>query len=378
MKTDETGHDTPAEHASSEFSRRGFLRSAAAVAAAGAFAPTLAEASSKKTFATWSRQRSGPVVIASANGLATTEKAALLIRDGADTLDAVIAGVNIVEEDPEDRSVGYGGLPNEDGVVELDSCVMHGPTCRAGAVAALRNIKTPSRVAKTVMERTDHVMIVGEGALRFARAHGFEEVNLLTDETRKIWLKWKETLSDRDDWLPPPEVPDDDSQSNALAEVPFSYGTINCCGLDPNGDLSGVTTTSGLSYKIPGRVGDSPIIGAGLYVDNKVGAAGSTGRGEAVIKICGAHTVVEGMRHGMSPVEACLGALRRIVETTTEKRLLRDDGRPNFDVKFYAVDKEGRFGAAAIWSGAKCAVYADGVNRLEEAAYLYKRPEEEK
>jgi N4-(beta-N-acetylglucosaminyl)-L-asparaginase len=300
-----------------------------------------------------------------------------MIQDGKDTLDAVIAGVNIVEEDPEDHSVGYGGLPNEDGVVELDSCVMHGPTCRAGAVAALQNIKTPSRVAQTVMERTDHVLLVGEGALRFARAHGFEEVNLLTDEARKIWLRWKETLSDRDDWLPPPDMPDDDSQSNALLEIPFSYGTINCCALSPTGDLSGVTTTSGLSFKIPGRVGDSPIIGAGLYVDNKVGAAGSTGRGEAVLKICGAHTVVEGMRHGMSPTEACLAALRRIVETTTEKRLIRADGRPRFDVKFYALAKDGRFGAAAIWSGAECAVYADGNNRLEECAYLYKRPKEE-
>ncbi len=300
-----------------------------------------------------------------------------MIGDGADTLDAVIAGVNIIEEDPEDMSVGYGGLPNEDGVVELDSCVMHGPTCRAGAVAALRNVKTPSRVAKVVMERTDHVMIVGEGALRFARAHGFEEVNLLTDEARKVWLRWKESHSDRDDWIPP-EVPDDDTRSSALTDVPFAYGTINCCALSPAGDLSGVTTTSGLSFKIPGRVGDSPIIGAGLYVDNNVGAAGSTGRGEAVIKTCGAHTVVEGMRHGLSPVEACVAALRRIVETTTEKRLLRKDGRPNFDVKFYAVAKDGQHGAAAIWSGAKYAVCSEGRNRHEEAAYLFKRPEKNK
>lgn len=377
MSTRQTGHDTRPETDTGRFSRRGFLQSAAAAAAAGAFAPTLRRASSGESTTYWSQRRAGPVVIASANGLATTEKAASMIRDGADTLDAVVAGVNIVEEDPEDRSVGYGGLPNEDGVVELDSCVMHGPTCRAGSVAALRNIKTPSRVAKKVMERTDHVMIVGEGALRFARAHGFEEVNLLTDETREIWLRWKETLSDRDDWLPPPQVPHDNSQSNALTEILFSYGTINCCALSPNGDLSGVTTTSGLSFKIPGRVGDSPIIGAGLYVDNKVGAAGSTGRGEAVIKICGAHTVVEGMRHGMSPIEACLAALKRIVETTTESRLLGTDGRPNFDVKFYAVAKDGRFGAAAIWSGAKCAVYADGQNRLEECAYLYRRPKKE-
>lgn len=353
-----------------DLSRRGFLQSAAAAAAAGVLTPSASSASTSR-----SASLSGPVVVSSANGLRATEKAASMIRDGADTLDAVIAGVNIVEEDPEDNSVGYGGLPNEDGVVELDSCVMHGPTCRAGAVAALRNIKTPSRVAKVVMERTDHVLIVGEGALRFARAHGFEEVNLLTDKARRIWLKWKERHSDRDDWIPP-EVPDDDSQTSVLADLPFSHGTINCCAVSPGGDLSGVTTTSGLAFKIPGRVGDSPIIGAGLYVDNAVGAAGSTGRGEAVIRTCGSHTVVEGMRHGLSPVEACLSALRRIVKTTTEKRLHREDGRPNFDVKFYAVAKNGRHGAAAIWSGAEYAVYSDGQNRLEPCAYLYEKPEE--
>ncbi len=355
-----------------ELTRRDFLQSAAAATAAGALVPSIAAASNGDP-----GLPSGPVVVSSANGLRATEKAATMIRSGADTLDAVVAGVNIVEEDPEDYSVGYGGLPNEDGVVELDSSVMHGPSCRAGAVAAMRNIKTASSVAKLVMQRTDHVLIVGQGALRFARAHGFEEVNLLTDKARKIWLHWKENLSDRDDWIGT-EVPDDDAQANALAALPFTYGTINCCAVNPSGDLSGVTTTSGLSFKIPGRVGDSPIIGAGLYVDNKVGAAGSTGRGEAVIKICGAHTVVEGMRQGLSPTDACMAALRRIVETTTEKRLLRDDGRPKFDVKFYAVSKDGRHGGAAIWSKAQYAVYADGRNRLEPAEYLYERPEKDK
>ncbi|MHC4697602.1 MAG: N(4)-(beta-N-acetylglucosaminyl)-L-asparaginase [Planctomycetota bacterium] len=318
-----------------------------------------------------------PVVISSANGLRATGKAAAMIRDGADTLDAVIAGVNLVEEDPDDTTVGYGGLPNEDGVVELDSCVMHGPTHGAGAVAALRNIKTPSRVAKLVMQRTDHVLLVGEGALRFARAHGFKEVDLLTDKARRRWVKWKEHLSDEDDWIPDPQEPENDAQGCATADLPFSYGTINCCGLSETGDMSGVTTTSGLSFKIPGRVGDSPIIGAGLYVDNKVGAAGSTGRGEAVIKICGSHTIVEAMRHGMSPVDACLFALRRIVETTTEPRLKHPDGRPKFNVKFYALAKDGRFGAASMWSGAEFAVFANGKNRLEDCAFLYERPEEQ-
>ena len=356
-----------------DFSRRGFLQSAAAAAAVGALEPKWASASSNPQHAL-----TRPVAIASANGLAATRKAAEMIHAGADTLEAVVMGVNPVEEDPEDTSVGYGGLPNEDGVVELDSCVMHGPTCRAGAVAALRNIKTPSRVAKMVMERTDHVLLVGMGALRFARAHGFEEVELLTDKARGIWLKWKENLSDRDDWIGPPDAAGTDKQSNATLLPARHYGTINCCAVSPSGDLSGVTTTSGLAFKIPGRVGDSPIIGAGLYVDNHVGAAGSTGRGEAVIKICGSHTVVEAMRHGMSPVEACLHALKRIVDTTTEKRLKRSDGRPNFDVKFYALAKDGRFGAASIWSGARYAVHADGRNRHEECAYLYKRANEDR
>ncbi len=317
---------------------------------------------------------SGTLVVSSANGLKATEKAAEMIAAGADTLDAVVAGVTIVEEDPADNSVGYGGLPNEDGVVELDSSVMHGPTRGAGAVASLRNIKTPSQVARLVMQRTDHVLLVGEGALRFARAHGFKECDLLTEESRKKWLEWKENHSDDDDWIPP-EVPDPNKRSDARRDFAFTYGTITCLGLNAAGDISGVTTTSGLSYKIPGRVGDSPIIGAGLYVDNDIGAAGSTGRGEAVLKICGSHAVVEAMRHGMAPREACLEAAERIVEYTVEKRLRHEDGRPNFDVKFYALSKDGRFGAASIWSGAKFVVFSDGKNRHEECAYLYKRPD---
>jgi len=349
-----------------QLSRRDFLHTTAGAVAATTLART--------AFA--QPEPSGDiVVISSANGIRATERAAQLIASGEDTLDAVIRGVNLVEEDPEDMSVGYGGLPNEDGVVELDSCVMHGPTCGAGSVAAIRNIKTPSRVAQLVMQRTDHVMLVGEGALRFARAHGFEEVNLLTEKARQVWLRWKETHSDDDDWLGAPDKAENGKQSVARPELARTYGTINCCGLNPAGDLSGVTTTSGLSFKIPGRVGDSPIIGAGLYVDNTVGAAGSTGRGEAVIKICGAHTIIEAMRNGRSPADACLFALQRIVDTTTEERLKREDGKPNFDVKFYALAKDGRYGAASIWSGAQFAVFAEGRNRLEDCAFLHRRAE---
>ncbi len=396
----------------SDVSRRQFLSTTATAAVAGGVAPALAASAAADGSGSMGMPAprpgqtggggaaaSRPVVVASGNGLPATEKAMAMLLAGEDPLTAVIAGVNIVEEDPNDHSVGYGGLPNEDGVVELDSCVMYGPTHQAGAVAALRNIKTPSRVARLVMERTDHVLIVGEGALRFARAHGFEEVNLLTDKAREIWLKWKERHSDDDDWISPPKAGDvngngeDASASGGGAQsdarrpgrgmdgemhldrhgVLHTYGTINCCAVTAGGDLAGVTTTSGLSYKIPGRVGDSPIIGAGLYVDNEVGAAGSTGRGEAVIQICGAHTVVEAMRHGMSPQEACLHAAKRIADCTRIDRLRDEKGRPNFDVKFYAVAKDGRHGAASIWSGGNYAVFADGRNRREPAAYLYEK-----
>jgi N4-(beta-N-acetylglucosaminyl)-L-asparaginase len=296
-----------------------------------------------------------------------------LIQQGKDALDAVIAGVNIVEADPKDNSVGYGGLPNEDGVVELDASVMHGPTGRGGCVAALRNIMHPSNVARQVMERTDHVLLVGEGALRFARAHGFKEQDLLTDESRAAWLKWKENLSPTDDWLPPHDV-NSKGIGQVLEAYRRHYGTINCNALDLQGNLSGCTTTSGLSFKIPGRVGDSPILGAGLYVDNEVGAAGSTGRGEANLLSCASVMVVEYMRQGKSPEEACLLACKRIVSHTKMKRLLDDDGKPNFDVRFYALNKRGEFGSASIWSGGKFAVNTgEAKSRLVDSAYLFKR-----
>lgn len=310
-----------------------------------------------------------PVVISSANGERAVKRAAELLQKGMDPLDAVISGVNIVEDDPDDITVGYGGLPNEEGVVELDSCVMHGPTHNAGAVAAIQNIKNPSRVAKLVMERTDHVLLVGEGALRFAKAHGLKEENLLTEKSRKIWLYWKETLNKDDDWFPPSE--------NELEKEVKNYfrigGTINCCAVNTNGDLAGVTTTSGLSFKIPGRVGDSPIIGAGLYVDNEVGAAGSTGRGEANLKNLTSFMVVEFMRMGKSPVDACLAACQRIVDHTKLPALLNEDGKPNFNVRFYAVNKQGNYGSAAIYNGGSFWIADAKGARLEEMAYLLKK-----
>ncbi len=354
----------------SSINRRKFFRSATA---AGVTAIVAGHATNAPQLMAQSNAPIKPIAIASANGLQATAKAMSLIQEGADALDAVIAGVNIVEDDPKDQSVGYGGLPNEDGVVELDASVMHGPTGRGGCVAALRNIKNPSKVAKVVMERSDHVLIVGEGALRFARAHGFQEENLLTEDSRKAWLQWKENLSTTDDWLPPHDIDAKNIGMN-LKSVIRNHGTINCNAIDLRGGISGCTTTSGLAFKIPGRVGDSPILGAGLYVDNEVGAAGSTGRGEANLLACSSVMIVEYMRQSKSPEEACLMACKRIVAQTKMKRLLDDKGRPQFDVNFYAINRRGEFGGASIWSGAKYAINTgEKQSRLMEAAFLFKR-----
>lgn len=303
-----------------------------------------------------------PVVISSKNGIEAVKVAYDMIMNGKDALDGVIAGVNLVEDDPNDHSVGLGGLPNELGIVELDSCCMHGATHNAGAVAAIQNIQNPSKVARIVMERTDHVLIVGQGALKFAKAHGFKEKNLLTDEARKIWLRWKENLSDEDDWF-------GDEELNPQTER--ETGTINCNALDLNGNLSGVTTTSGLSYKIPGRVGDSPIIGAGLYVDNEVGACGSTGRGEENLKNLSSFMVVEYMRMGKSPEEASLAVCQRIVDHARAHGLKDKDGMPNFNVKFYAINKAGQFGSAAIKGPYQYSICDKKGNRHLEGAFLY-------
>jgi N4-(beta-N-acetylglucosaminyl)-L-asparaginase len=223
------------------------------------------------------------------------------------------------------------------------------------------------------MERSDHVLLVGEGALKFARAHGFKEQDLLTDESRAAWLKWKENLSPADDWLPPHDI-NTKGIGQVLEAARRHYGTINCNAIDLQGNISGCTTTSGLAFKIPGRVGDSPILGAGLYVDNEVGAAGSTGRGEANLLACSSVIVVEFMRQGKSPQEACLSACERIVRQTKMKRLLDADGRPDFDVRFYAVNKRGEFGGASLWDGGKMAVNTgEAESRLVDLAFLFKR-----
>jgi len=323
-----------------------------ATPSSGAPAPT-------DTSAPLAAQGRRPLIISSANGVRALDKGMDILKKGGDTLDAVVAAVTVVEDDPKDDSVGYGGLPNEQGEVELDASVMHGPTHRAGSVAGVRRIKNVARLAKTVMEKTNHVMIVGDGARHFAVAEGFEEMNLLTEHSRLLWLAWKASSSFN--WRPGIDSPEwkehvsalfhGDPEKIAYAERVIAdppTGTIPCMAVDEKGDISATTTTSGLAWKIPGRVGDSPIIGAGCCVDNEVGAAGSTGKGEENIKISGGHTIIEMMRKGMSPTDACLEALHRIANNyKNDRKKLK-----TFHIFFYALNKDGVHGAASLWNNA--------------------------
>jgi len=366
--------------------RRNFLSAAAAGIATTALA--------SEPSATASPQGELPLpgqfpvtVISSANGLAATKKAYELLGSGTNTVEAVVAGVAIVEADPQDTSVGFGGLPNEAGEVELDAAVMHGPTHLAGAVAGLRRIKHPAQVALKVMQLTDHVLLVGDGALQFARAVGFVEENLLTERARNIWLHWKLNLSDQDDWLAP-AAKDTDPETAAFfrehtiarqvagtVRMHFARptGTIHCSALSADGDISCTTSTSGLAFKIPGRVGDSPILGAGLYVDNAIGSCGSTGRGEANLQNLSSFAAVELMRGGMSPRDAGLEICRRIAEHTRRPDLLDDEGRPNFDLKFYLLEKSGRHAGVSLYGPAEYAVTDAQGTRLEACEFLYER-----
>ncbi len=316
---------------------------------------------------------SGPVVISSGNGLPAVERAMALLKEGADAVDAVVQGVTLVENDPDDMSVGYGGLPNEDGVVQLDASVMHGPSHKAGAVAALENIKNPAQVALKVLRHTNHVLLVGPGALEFAKAQGFPEENLLTERAREAWLKWKMKLNEHDDWLDPEQQADTDLRAALAKEagVPFTHGTIHCSAIDTQGNVSACTTTSGLSYKIPGRVGDSPIVGAGMFVDNAVGAAGATGVGEEVIHSCASFQIVQHMAAGDEPQVACLKTLRWIADHTKRNRRLNERGEPNFGETFYALRRDGAFGGASFRPGAHLAVHDGTSARKEPCAALY-------
>jgi len=304
-----------------------------------------------------------PVVISSGNGhlfknggrQTCVEKAFSMMTAGADVLDALIAGVNLNELDPGDASVGYGGLPNADGVVQLDASCMHGPKRRAGAVAALEGVRTPSIVAQMVMEQTDHHLLVGAGAQTFARNMGFKiEDDLKTDNSRKLWLEWKRR-TDPEHYLDPMKRAELWRREGlrmieeGLIHSEHYYGTINCNGINSKGEICGVTTTSGLAWKIPGRVSDSPILGAGLYVDGKVGAAGSTGRGEANLYNLCSFLIVEEMRRGRHPKDAGMEALKRIKENTVEKRLLNAKGNPNFGISFYILNAKGEYAGVTMY-----------------------------
>jgi N4-(beta-N-acetylglucosaminyl)-L-asparaginase len=347
-----------------------------------------------------------PIIICANNGQSYVEAAYAFLKSGGDTLDAGVRVVKGPEDDPNDDSVGLGGLPNEEGVVELDACCMHGPTRRAGSVGGVRNIKNVSMVAKAVMEHTGHVMVVGEGAERFAVATGFPRENLLTDRSRKIWMLWKEFNSDRDWWGPgiadphwqapaPRSKPHADLLRHridqltqraadlgiegefllsAVRRVLFPpSGTIHCSVLNEKGEMSGITTTSGLAFKLPGRCGDSPIIGAGCYTDQDVGSAGATGSGEENIKVAGAHTIVENMRHGMSPQEAGVDALKRIVRNYNG-----DMNKLRFmDMIYYVLRKDGAYAGVSLWEGYSAGnphkiVVHDGTLRSEVATPLLK------
>jgi N4-(beta-N-acetylglucosaminyl)-L-asparaginase len=371
---------------SRKLNRRDFvLTGAAGLAAAAAPRGGFAQGTASAQAPTVMMPRSvKPVVVSSANGnryrnggpQTCVEQAFAAIVKGEDVLDSLIAGVNIVELDPEDTSVGYGGLPNADGVVQLDSCCMHGPKKRAGGVASIEGVRTPSLVAKAVMDTTDHHLLVGKGAQAFARNMGFTiEDDLNTDRSRARWLEWKRRTD-------PLHYLDPIKRQAAMREVERQmiaeglidphhfYGTINCDGVSPKGEVCGVTTTSGLAWKIPGRVGDSPILGAGLYVDGEVGAAGSTGRGEAnLYNLCSFH-IVEEMRRGKHPKDAGLEALRRVKQNTIEKRLLNEAGNPNFGLNFYIVNAKGEHAGVSMYAARYAVCTENGPQTLETTPLL--------
>lgn len=384
-------------------SRREFLStSVAGTLALGAAGPAAARAAAAASGSPAPAGRR-PIIVCAGNGFDHLDAAYEFLKGGGDTLDAAIRVVKGPEDDPDDDSVGLGGLPNEEGVVELDACCMHGPTRRAGSVGGVRNIRNVSLVAKAVIEHTGHVMLVGEGAERFAVAMGFPRENLLTERSRKTWLLWKEFHSSDDwwgpglahpDWRAPNDVAANDAREQmlqrlaaraadlgiepefrmaAVRKVLFPpTGTIHCSALNEKGEMSGITTTSGLAYKLPGRLGDSPVIGAGCYTDQDVGSAGATGSGEENIKVAGAHTIVENMRHGMSPLDAGMDALKRIV-----RNYGGDKSRLRFmDMTYYILRKDGAYAGVSLWEGYepgkphRIAVH-DGTRRAEATIPLF-------
>jgi N4-(beta-N-acetylglucosaminyl)-L-asparaginase len=363
--------------------RRQFVQAGAAAVAAPAVvfgqAPTVMTPKSAR-----------PLVVCSANGnqfknggtQTCVEKAFAMITSGADVLDAVIAGVNLNELDPLEMSVGFGAFPNAEGVLQLDSCCMHGPRKRAGGVAAIEGVKTPSLVAKAVADRTDHHLLAGQGAQDFARRLGFEVLpDLNTDASRKAWFEWKRKTDPLHYLTPEDRAIEVKKISLAIMRQygvgpEHYYGTINCNGLGPRGEICGVTTTSGMAWKIPGRVGDSPILGAGLYVDNEVGAAGSTGRGEANLYNLTSFVIVENMRRGMHPKDAGMDALKRIRANTVEKRLLNARGLPNFGMDFFILSAAGEHAGVGLYPSRYAICTENGAQTLPMESLLTGRPED--
>jgi len=295
-----------------------------------------------------SSAKPGPVVISTwAHGLAANAAAWKVLAAGGRALDAVEEGARVVELDPSVNNVGYGGLPDRDGEVTLDACIMD-EQGRCGAVVFLRRIKNAVSVARLVMEKTPHVMLAGEGAEQFALAHGFKRENLLTAKAKTAWEKWRKK---------------NDRSRQKIDEK--NHDTLGILAMDRRGNICGACTTSGTAWKYHGRVGDSPIIGAGLFVDNAVGGAAATGKGEAVMKIAGAMVVVEAMRRGLSPLAACQEAVRRIVKSQPDYK--------TFQVGFIALNKQGEYGAYSIRRGFKYAVCRSGENTLFPAKYFRKR-----
>jgi N4-(beta-N-acetylglucosaminyl)-L-asparaginase len=366
--------------------RRQFVQ-AGAVAAAAAAAPATAFGQAP---AVVTRRSARPLVVASANGNGArnggtqtcVERAFALIVSGGDVLDAVIAGVNLNELDPRDMNVGYGSFPNAEGVVQLDACCMHGPKKRAGGVAALEGVRTPSLVARAVADQTDHHLLVGAGAQDFARKLGFEIVpDLNTEASRKAWFEWKRK-TDPLHYLKPEDRAIEikkiglDIMRQFGGDPDHYWGTINCNGLGPNGDICGVTTTSGLSWKMPGRTGDSPILGAGLYVDGEIGAAGSTGRGEANLYNLSSYLIVEHLRRGLSPKDAGMEAVKRIKANTIEKRLLNSRGLPNFGIDFYILNAKGEYAGVGMYPSRYSVCTESGAQTLPTEALLEGKPED--
>src|SRR5881398_1844146 len=364
-----------------KLNRRDFVRTTTAASVAAAAVPTSVFGQAPTLMTPKSVK---PVVVSSANGNKFTNggnrtcvaRAFEMIAGGSDVLDALIAGVNIVELDPEDDSVGYGGLPNAEGVVQLDSSCMHGPKKRAGAVACIEGVRTPSKIAQLVMDTTDHLLIVGKGAQEFARSMGYKiEDDLNTEKSRSLWLEWKRR-TDPDHYLDPKKRAqawyDAGLQMvrEGLIDGEHFWGTINCDGVNAKGEICGVTTTSGLAWKIPGRAGDSPILGAGLYVDGEVGAAGSTGRGEANLYNLSSFLIVEEMRRGAHPKDAAMTALKRVAKNTIEKRLLNSKGQPNFGLSFYCLNAKGEYAGVAMYESTYAVCTENGAQTLKtEALY---------